>query len=128
MGAGGGERTDIEEAPEQRLLAQGVLVGQGMRLAPQPAGRVVAEGAAKMREGGVPGGPDDIRAGFPALCAAVVPPGRVGVASQPRQRAVDGAGGDQAVEEGIAQFVVQGASAIWNSNWLNSVAAVESTG
>ena len=62
-----------------------------------------------MREGGVPGGPDDIRAGFPAFCAAVVPPGRVGVASQPRQRAVDGAGGDQAVEEGIAQFVVQGA-------------------
>ncbi len=62
-----------------------------------------------MREGGVPGGPDDIRAGFPAFCAAVVPPGRVGVGSQPRQRAVDGAGGDQAVEEGIAQFVVQGA-------------------
>ena len=29
--------------------------------------------------------------------------------SQPRQRAVDGAGGDQTVEEGIAQFVVQGA-------------------
>ncbi|MCY1217679.1 hypothetical protein D9M72_296000 [compost metagenome] len=61
-----------------------------------------------MRQAGLPGGLDHVRAAFLLCRIALVPPGRAGVGGQARQGGIEHAGLQQAVEEGITQFVVHG--------------------
>ncbi|MCY1185909.1 hypothetical protein D9M73_267290 [compost metagenome] len=55
MGTRRGERSDVEQQVQRLLQPQRVVVSQGMSLAPLPAGRVVAEGIAQVRQGFAPG-------------------------------------------------------------------------
>ncbi|MNH19453.1 hypothetical protein D3C79_791910 [compost metagenome] len=103
-----GESADIEQQVQRLLQPERMVVGQGMRLAPLPGGRVVAQCLAQVGQAGLPGAFHRVAAATMLAAAMQPPPGRLGVGGQARQGGIDDAGADQHLEPGIAQFVMHG--------------------
>ncbi|MNH10221.1 hypothetical protein D3C79_696930 [compost metagenome] len=74
MGTRRGKRADVEQQVQRLFNTQWMVVRQGMRLAPLPAGRVFAKGFAQVLEGLLPGDAHDGGAVGTLVGAARVPP------------------------------------------------------
>ncbi|MNJ55539.1 hypothetical protein D3C77_510360 [compost metagenome] len=85
-----------------------MIVGQRMRLAPLPAGRIIAQGFAQVPKASLPGPLDCV--GTAAMLAAAVqpPPRRLGIGGQARYGRIDDPGADQGLEPGITELVMHG--------------------
>ncbi|MOA57563.1 hypothetical protein D3C78_1817660 [compost metagenome] len=54
MGTGCGERPDVEQQVQRLFHPKRMVVGQGMGLAPLPAGRITAQGVAQVLQAALP--------------------------------------------------------------------------